>query len=63
MTTERDHITISNTKQAAAMLKLAYKSDPKPFLDYMTEHLISKISNRDLQHFNEKMKELQGEIS
>jgi hypothetical protein len=54
MTTERDHITISNTKQAAAMLELAYKSDPKPFLDYMTEHLISKISNRDLQHFDEK---------
>ncbi|MDR1097550.1 MAG: ATP-binding protein [Tannerella sp.] len=54
MTTERDHITLSNTKQAAALLELAYKSDPKPFLDYMTEHLISKISNRDLQHFDEK---------
>ncbi|MDR0697877.1 MAG: ATP-binding protein [Tannerella sp.] len=54
MTRERDNILISNTKQAAAILELAYKSNPKPFLDYMTEHLISKISNRDLLNFDEK---------
>jgi hypothetical protein len=54
MTCERDNIMISNTKQAAAMLELAYKSNPKPFLDYMNEHLIGKISNRDLLNFDEK---------
>ncbi|GHT66608.1 hypothetical protein AGMMS50239_28330 [Bacteroidia bacterium] len=47
-------IMIDNARQMRGMSDLALKGDPKPFLDYMSENFISKLSNRDLENCDEK---------
>jgi hypothetical protein len=41
-------------RQMSAMSNFAYQGDPKPFLDCMSENIISKLSNRDLENCDEK---------
>jgi dipeptidyl aminopeptidase/acylaminoacyl peptidase len=33
---------------------LALDGQAKPFIDYVSKHIFNKLSNRDLQHFDEK---------
>ncbi|MDR2682856.1 MAG: PD-(D/E)XK nuclease domain-containing protein, partial [Dysgonamonadaceae bacterium] len=40
--------------QIDAISTLAYGGDPKPYLDYVSRNILSHLSNRDLQQFNEK---------
>ncbi|GHS94215.1 hypothetical protein FACS1894207_2050 [Bacteroidia bacterium] len=47
-------IMIDPGRQMDAMSDFAYLGDPKPFLDYMSENIISRLSNRDLENFDEK---------
>ncbi|GHT59333.1 hypothetical protein AGMMS50239_05750 [Bacteroidia bacterium] len=47
-------IMIDPSRQMGAMSDLAYQGYPKPFLDYMSENIISRLSNRDLENFDEK---------
>jgi hypothetical protein len=54
ITTEQEQFEMNNSKQEATIHKLAFESDPKPFLDYINANLISRISNRDLIRFDEK---------
>ncbi|MDR3338590.1 MAG: ATP-binding protein [Candidatus Symbiothrix sp.] len=40
--------------QASAIWKLAHQGDPHPYLDYVSRNIFSRLSNRDLENFNEK---------
>ncbi|MDR0711876.1 MAG: PD-(D/E)XK nuclease domain-containing protein, partial [Prevotellaceae bacterium] len=40
--------------QQDAISTLAYKGAPKPYLDYISENILGRLSNRDLRNFNEK---------
>ncbi|MDR2026610.1 MAG: ATP-binding protein [Prevotellaceae bacterium] len=33
---------------------LAYGGDPKPYLDYISQNILCRLSNRDMRNFNEK---------
>jgi hypothetical protein len=37
-----------------AISSLAYRGDPIPYLDYVSKNILSRLSNRDLQNFDEK---------
>jgi hypothetical protein len=37
-----------------AVSTLAYDGDPKPYLDYVSQNIFSRLSNRDLRNFDEK---------
>ena len=54
MTLEMNRIEIDTTIQAKSLYELAYHNNPKPFLDFMVNDFLSKISYRDLIHFDEK---------
>jgi hypothetical protein len=41
-------------RQQQAISALAYDGDPKPYLDYVSQNILSRLSNRDLQNFDEK---------
>jgi hypothetical protein len=47
-------VLINPSRQQDAISSLAYKGDPKPYLDYVSQNIFSRLSNRDLQDFNEK---------
>jgi hypothetical protein len=47
-------VKIDITKQKAAVKELAFKANPIPFFDYVSNNIFSKFSNRDLIHFDEK---------
>ncbi|KAA6301483.1 MAG: hypothetical protein EZS26_002357 [Candidatus Ordinivivax streblomastigis] len=47
-------ILIDQSRQMITMSDLAYKGDVKQFLDYISENIISRLSNRDLEKFDEK---------
>jgi hypothetical protein len=53
-TLEMHHLIIDEERQPESMLALAYGGDPKPFLDYVTGEIFSKLSNWDLIQFDEK---------
>jgi hypothetical protein len=40
--------------QASAIWTLANQGDPRPYLDYVSRDIFSRLSNRDLENFNEK---------
>jgi hypothetical protein len=42
------------TAQANAIWELAYNGNPTPFIEYMSQNIISRMSNRDLQNLDEK---------
>jgi hypothetical protein len=54
MTREMNHIQINTITQATALHEFAYNCNPKPFLDFMVNDFLSKISYRDLMNFDEK---------
>jgi hypothetical protein len=47
-------VTINNQQQREAIKALAYQSNPQPYLDYVSQKILSRLSNRDLQNFDEK---------
>jgi hypothetical protein len=47
-------VSINLIRQEDAVSDLAYKGDPKPYLDYVSQNILSRLSNRDLQKFDEK---------
>jgi hypothetical protein len=47
-------VLIDLRQQQDAISRLAYKGDPKPYLDYISQNILSRLSNRDLSYFNEK---------
>ncbi|MDR1024028.1 MAG: ATP-binding protein [Prevotellaceae bacterium] len=49
----KDVITDLDCQQDAISV-LAYKGDPKLYLDYISQNILCRLSNRDLQYFNEK---------
>jgi hypothetical protein len=46
--------SISTRKLADAIRKMAYDGEIKPYLDFFTENFLKRLSNRDLQNFDEK---------
>ncbi|MDR1417469.1 MAG: ATP-binding protein [Prevotellaceae bacterium] len=40
--------------QQEAISALAYRGDPKLYLDYISQNILCRLSNRDLQNFSEK---------
>jgi hypothetical protein len=47
-------ITLNIKEESAAIKTLAYKGDPSPYLDYISQHIFQRLSNRDLIGFDEK---------
>jgi hypothetical protein len=47
-------VLVNPSRRQDAISSLAYKGDPKPYLDYASQNIFSRLSNRDLQDFNEK---------
>jgi hypothetical protein len=47
-------VSINTTRQQEAISALAYRGDPTPYLDYVSKNILSRLSNRDLQNFDEK---------
>ncbi|GHT43199.1 hypothetical protein AGMMS49965_16480 [Bacteroidia bacterium] len=49
-----EDVLIDFSKMKIAVRELAYRGNPVLFLDYMSENIISRLSNRDLENFDEK---------
>jgi hypothetical protein len=49
---EQDLVSI--VKLAETIREMAYRGNCKPYLDFLTEHLLKRLSNRDLMNFDEK---------
>jgi hypothetical protein len=47
-------IIIDTGEESAAIKTLAYKGSPVPYLDYISQHIFQRLSNRDLIGFDEK---------
>ncbi|GHT22750.1 hypothetical protein AGMMS4957_13350 [Bacteroidia bacterium] len=47
-------VTIDLREQSAAVRELAYKGNLRPYIEYVSQNIFSRLSNRDLQQFNEK---------
>ncbi|MDR0602805.1 MAG: ATP-binding protein [Bacteroidales bacterium] len=47
-------VTINYQQQREAVKMLAFKNDPQPYLDYVSQKILSRLSNRDLKKFDEK---------
>jgi hypothetical protein len=47
-------ILIDMSRLADSMYMLTYQNDPKPFIDYISQNIVSRLSNRDLENFDEK---------
>ncbi|MDR1023038.1 MAG: PD-(D/E)XK nuclease domain-containing protein, partial [Prevotellaceae bacterium] len=47
-------VMIDMRRQQEAISALAYKGDPKLYLDYISQNILCRLSNRDLQRFDEK---------
>jgi hypothetical protein len=55
LTEDRNKDVIADySRQMEAVSTLAYQGDPKPYLDYISQNILCKLSNRDLMNFNEK---------
>jgi len=46
--------TINSVELHRSIVALAYHGQAKPFIDYVCRHIFRRLSNRDLQHFDEK---------
>jgi hypothetical protein len=49
-----EDILMDYTAQTNAVWELAYNSNPAPYIEYVSQTIISRLSNRDLQNFDEK---------
>lgn len=49
-----EDVLIDFSKMKIAVRELAYRGNPVLFLDYMSDNIISRLSNRDLENFDEK---------
>ncbi|GHT43204.1 hypothetical protein AGMMS49965_16510 [Bacteroidia bacterium] len=49
-----EDVLIDLSKMKIAVRELAYRGNPVLFLDYMSDNIISRLSNRDLENFDEK---------
>jgi hypothetical protein len=47
-------IMIDLGEESATIRGLAYDGDPVPYLDYISQHIFQRLSNRDLIGFDEK---------
>jgi hypothetical protein len=47
-------VKIDPNAQNAAIVELAYRGNPRPYIDYVSQNIFSRLSNRDLQKFDEK---------
>jgi hypothetical protein len=47
-------VMIDLNEQKAALRELAYRGNPEPFIAYVSRNIFSRLSNRDLQDFDEK---------
>jgi hypothetical protein len=47
-------VMIDLREQSAAVRELAYRGNLQPYIEYVSQHIFSRLSNRDLQQFNEK---------
>ncbi|MDR0602734.1 MAG: ATP-binding protein, partial [Bacteroidales bacterium] len=47
-------VTINYQQQREAVKMLAFKNDPQPYLDYVSQKILIRLSNRDLKKFDEK---------
>jgi hypothetical protein len=55
MTAENNaDVLIDMNEQRIALRELAYRGDPKPFLNCISKNIFSHLSNRYLRNFNEK---------
>ncbi|MCK4260478.1 MAG: AAA family ATPase [Halanaerobiales bacterium] len=51
---ETYHLTYNRTALEESIEEMAYAGDIKPFLEFTSEQILQKLSNRDLMRFNEK---------
>jgi hypothetical protein len=49
-----EDVLIDLSRLSEAMFQLAYQGDPAFFIDYVGQNIVSRLSNRDLQQFDEK---------
>jgi hypothetical protein len=55
LTRERNReVLIDLSILTKSMYLLTYHNDPKPFIDYISQNIVSRLSNRDLENFDEK---------
>jgi hypothetical protein len=54
MIKESFNLKVSSQEQNEAVWQLAYHGEIKPYINYVSERIVSRLSNRDLQNFNEK---------
>jgi hypothetical protein len=47
-------VSIDSRRRQDAISSLAYDGNPKPYIEYVSKNILSRLSNRDLQNFNEK---------
>ncbi len=47
-------VMIDLRQQTDAVWQLAYPGNLHPYIEYVSKNIFSRLSNRDLQHFNEK---------
>ncbi|GHT48595.1 hypothetical protein AGMMS49982_00150 [Bacteroidia bacterium] len=49
-----ENVVIDVRAQSAAVRELAHHGNLLPYIEYVSQNIFSRLSNRDLQHFNEK---------
>jgi hypothetical protein len=49
-----NNIIVNTGEQTAAIRELAYRGNPTPYIDYVSQRIFSRLSNRDLRDFDEK---------
>jgi hypothetical protein len=47
-------VMIDLSGQTAAVKELAYRGNPHPYIEYVSQNIFSRLSNRDLRYFDEK---------
>ena len=47
-------VAINYQQQWEAVKMLAVRNNPRPYLDYVSQKILSRLSNRDLENFDEK---------
>jgi hypothetical protein len=55
LTRERNHeVKINTSILTESLYLLGYKSEPQSFINYISQNIVSRLSNRDLEQFDEK---------
>jgi hypothetical protein len=49
-----EDVLIDMNEQRIALRELAYRGNPRPFIDCVSRNVFTRLSNRDLQQFDEK---------